>query len=107
SPVAPMLEPVSPFVHRGLWLVSASLLLGGTVFLVFGLGWSLFASTVALGSGAAPAVSAFGWNIFGGSCLAILAGLLAYATLRRLEADGRSIVEIDLDRPIVGIHGRR
>ncbi|HEY9568683.1 MAG TPA: hypothetical protein VIR38_11375, partial [Thalassobaculum sp.] len=93
-----MPEPVSPFVHRGLWLISTSLLLAGTVFLVFGLGWSLLASTVALGSGAVPAVSAFGWKIFGGSCLAIVAGLLAYSTLRRLEADGRSIVEIDLGR---------
>lgn len=103
-----MLESVpAPAAHRGLWLASAGLLVGGTVFLVFGLGWSLVASLAELGAGAASGIAGFGWQVFGGSCLAILAGLFAYAALRRLEADGRAIVQIDFERPVVGFHGRR
>lgn len=102
-----MREPVSPVLNRLLWLASASLLLAGTVFLVFGLGWTLVATLSALGDGGEPEVARFGWSVFGGSCLAILSGAAGCALLQRMEADERALVRVEFDRPIVGLYGPR
>lgn len=102
-----MLEAVSPLINRSVWLASAILLVCGTLFLTFGVGWALVEAVSAVRLGADVQVSAFGRNVFGASCLSILAGLLVYALFRRLESDERATVRIDFDRPIVGYHGRR
>lgn len=102
-----MLEAVSPLIHRSVWLASAILLVCGTLFLTFGVGWSVVEAVSAVRLGAEVQVSDFGRSVFGTSCVSILAGLLVYALLRRLEADERMNVRIDFDRPIVGYHGRR
>lgn len=102
-----MREPASPVLNRLLWLASASLLLSGTVFLVFGLGWTVVATLSGLGAGAEPEVARFGWTVFGGSSVAILAGAVGHGLLQRIETDGRALVQVDFDRPVVGLHGPR
>lgn len=102
-----MLEAVSPLINRSVWLASAILLVCGSLFLTFGVGWAVVEAVTAVRYGAGVEVSDFGRSMFGVACLSILAGLLVYALFRRLELDERLNVRIDFDRPIVGFHGRR
>lgn len=102
-----MQDVVSPLVHRSAWLASAVLLVCGTLFLTFGVGWAVVEAVTAVRLGGQVQVSEFGRSVFGAACVSILAGLMVYALLRRLESDERTIVRIDFDRPIVGYHGRR
>lgn len=102
-----MLEAISPLIHRSVWLMSAILLVCGTLFLTFGIGWAVVEAVSAIRLGIDAPVTDFGHGIFGVACLSILAGLGVYALFQRLEADERTTVRIDFDRPIVGYHGRR
>ena len=101
-----MLNSVSPLINRSVWLASAVLLLCGTLFLAFGVGWAAVEAVSAVRFGAGLQASEVGRNIFGVACLSILAGLLVYALFQRLESDDRENVRIEFDQPIVGLHGR-
>lgn len=101
-----MLEATTLLVHRSLWLASTILLVLGTCTLAFGVGWSAVeaASTAAV---ATDGLATHGIDIFGAACVAIAAGLTAYALFERFAADERTMVRIDFEQPIVGFHGRR
>jgi hypothetical protein len=104
--VTRMIDVVSPLINRSVWLISAMLLVCGTLFLTFGVGWAMVEALTAMKLGAAVQVTEFGRGIFGAACLSILAGVLVYVLFQRLEADEHSTVRIDFDRPIVGLHGK-
>lgn len=100
-----MSDIMVPLIHRMVWVLSALLLVLGTLVLAFGVGWSVVEAVSAIRLGATGIEH--GRDIVATACAVILAGLAAFAVLHRLEADERDLVRLEFAEPVVGYHGRR